>query len=189
LGALAFGCAFLLLGSYVKRTRPGWPDTLAPYVFGRGVGLARVFTISGYARWVGVVLAASLGLALAAGASFVPVVVVASVQAASQIAVSMVKLAYRRARPEDWRFKREMGLSYPSGHATTAVVVYGMLLWLAYHDVAPAPLRYASVCALALWSAGICWSRIALGAHYPTDVLGGALFGAAFALGGIALLH
>jgi membrane-associated phospholipid phosphatase len=33
---------------------------------------------------------------------------------------------------------------------------------------------------LLLWIGGILWSRMALAAHYPTDVAGGALFGLAW---------
>jgi membrane-associated phospholipid phosphatase len=34
---------------------------------------------------------------------------------------------------------------------------------------------------------GICWSRLALRAHYLTDVLSGALFGASFLCLGMAV--
>jgi membrane-associated phospholipid phosphatase len=49
-------------------------------------------------------------------------------------------------------------------------------------------IKIALVALLAFWIAGIGWSRLALGAHYPTDVIGGTLFGVAWACATWAML-
>ncbi|OQD56880.1 hypothetical protein BM536_005730 [Streptomyces phaeoluteigriseus] len=68
--------------------------------------------------------------------------------------------------------------AYPSGHALTATVVLGLLLWLLYrHGVGPALWRTA-VAVVAVSVAGVGLTRVWLGVHWPTDVLGGWLMGA-----------
>ena len=189
LGAIASAIAFTLLGIYVTHAPLGWPDTLAAHCFGRGIPVAVAFTVSGYARIIVVVIAAAAVASLAARVSLIPIFVIALIQTVSQVCVALIKDVFGRTRPDRWKFQQERGNSYPSGHAATAVALYGLLVWLAFHARAPAVLKETLIAALALWIAGIFWSRIALGAHYPTDVVGGALIGAAFAFSGIAAFH
>ncbi|CAM5259659.1 phosphatase PAP2 family protein [Streptomyces aurantiogriseus] len=67
--------------------------------------------------------------------------------------------------------------AYPSGHALTATVVCGLLLWLLYrHGAAPAVWRTAVTLAV-VSVVGVGLTRIWLGVHWPTDVLGGWLMG------------
>lgn len=71
------------------------------------------------------------------------------------------------------------GKSFPSGHATAAMVNYGALL-LAFLPIMAKRLRpwaWAAVITLIL---AIGFSRLALGVHYITDVLGGFAFGLAW---------
>jgi membrane-associated phospholipid phosphatase len=69
-----------------------------------------------------------------------------------------------------------------------AVVVY--LLWAYYLWRSPLPpwARSAGSIVLTLWALGIMWSRPALGAHYPSDVLGGVLLGVTFVAAGLAVM-
>ncbi|MFJ8109323.1 phosphatase PAP2 family protein [Streptomyces sp. NPDC096132] len=69
--------------------------------------------------------------------------------------------------------------AYPSGHALTATVVFGLLLWLLHrHGVGHAVWRTA-VAVAAVSVVGVGLTRIWLGVHWPSDVLGGWLLGAA----------
>jgi undecaprenyl-diphosphatase len=76
--------------------------------------------------------------------------------------------------------------SYPSGHAMTAVICYGVLAYLVVR-ACPA-LRRRALLALALWLAIIGFSRVYLGVHWPTDVLAGYLVGGSWLSLCIALL-
>lgn len=69
------------------------------------------------------------------------------------------------------------GLGFPSGHAFGATLLYGSI-WF----VLPTVVSNRVACrflraATALVAIGICWSRIRLGAHWPSDVVGGVLWG------------
>ncbi|MFH9863367.1 phosphatase PAP2 family protein [Streptomyces sp. NPDC017202] len=68
--------------------------------------------------------------------------------------------------------------AYPSGHALTATVVLGLLLWL-LHRHGAGPVLWRTAVAVAVVSvAGVGLTRVWLGVHWPTDVLGGWLLGA-----------
>jgi membrane-associated phospholipid phosphatase len=84
---------------------------------------------------------------------------------------------FARPRRLDWVVKHETAFSFPSSHAA---IVFGFYLVLAAF-VWQSGLRYrrAAATLIAVLGAGIIWSRLALGAHYLTDLLGGALLGVA----------
>ncbi|TDU80102.1 phosphatase PAP2 family protein [Streptomyces sp. KS 21] len=65
--------------------------------------------------------------------------------------------------------------AFPSGHATTSVIVAGLLAWAAWRTATPATARFCWVLA-ACWAVSVGLSRIYLGVHWPTDVLGGWLY-------------
>lgn len=68
--------------------------------------------------------------------------------------------------------------SYPSGHAMTATVVCGLLLWLLHRNGAPRVLFRAALALSAVSVLGVGLTRIWLGVHWASDVLGGWLLGA-----------
>ncbi|MFG2295743.1 phosphatase PAP2 family protein [Streptomyces sp. NPDC048603] len=69
--------------------------------------------------------------------------------------------------------------AYPSGHALTATVVCGLLLWLAPDS------RWAWAVA-AVSVLGVGFTRVYLGVHWPSDVLGGWLAGAVLVLAALS---
>jgi membrane-associated phospholipid phosphatase len=71
------------------------------------------------------------------------------------------------------------GLSFPSGHAQAAVVGYAVLL-LVFLPVLHGVWRKAAITFAAAMVLAIGFSRIALGVHYLSDVVGGFLLGAAW---------
>ncbi|MFD5271860.1 phosphatase PAP2 family protein [Streptomyces sp. NPDC058335] len=68
--------------------------------------------------------------------------------------------------------------AYPSGHALTATVVLGLLLWLLHRHGAGAALWRTAVAVAVVSVVGVGLTRVWLGVHWPTDVLGGWLMGA-----------
>jgi membrane-associated phospholipid phosphatase len=178
--AAASFIATVSLGAYVAHRRITTFDVAANALRGRGTALAIVFTRSGY--WpaltcVAVVLFAA-DLAIWGGVTFA--VLLCATQLLSQWAAEFTKEAFARIRPDDWLFHQELGFSFPSGHATTAVVFYGGLLAFVVTSVSWPEVRLALGVVAAIFIAGIPWSRIVLSAHYGSDVLGGMLFGGAW---------
>jgi membrane-associated phospholipid phosphatase len=92
-----------------------------------------------------------------------------------------------RARPpaEDW-WGAAGGPAFPSGHTTAGTVVWLLAAWAL---VQRWPGRRRELLAAAVGvAAAVGWSRVWLGVHWPSDVLGGWLFGTAWALGAVLLL-
>ncbi|MFL4902526.1 phosphatase PAP2 family protein [Streptomyces sp. MMS24-I2-30] len=68
--------------------------------------------------------------------------------------------------------------AFPSGHAMTATVVCGLLLWLLRHLGAGRAQWRAAVTVAVVCVLGAGLTRVWLGVHWPSDVLGGWLIGA-----------
>jgi membrane-associated phospholipid phosphatase len=88
-----------------------------------------------------------------------------------------------RARPEyKDPYEKLINAGYPSGHMTTNIVL-GMIILYLLLPVIRSPLRKALfVIGVVLVVALIGFSRLFLGLHYPTDILGGILLGLAWGL-------
>lgn len=94
-----------------------------------------------------------------------------------------LKAAVGRDRPK-WQDPVDSAshAAFPSGHAMTVALACGLLLWvLSRADGVPAGLRYAAWTAAAVSVAGVCFTRVWLGVHWTSDVVGGTLTGAAVA--------
>lgn len=94
------------------------------------------------------------------------------------------KLGFDRPRPEvfDWRTPHAGLSSFPSGHSTSAVVVYGTLAFLVARLMPTRRLRWLvwGVAAAVVLLIGL--SRLYLGVHYPSDVAAGFAAGTAWAV-------
>lgn len=99
---------------------------------------------------------------------------------------TVTKSLVGRARPSvGVALSHAQGSSFPSGHAMTSCVALGLLAFLVWQRL---PRRPAVTVALgaALTAAAVGFSRLALGVHYLSDVLGAWLLGAAWLLTMIA---
>ncbi|GAA2402706.1 phosphatase PAP2 family protein [Streptomyces glaucosporus] len=77
----------------------------------------------------------------------------------------------------------------PSGHAMTAALTCGLLLWLVHLYTVRRAVRRAVLWAGAVTVAGVGFTRVYLGVHWPTDVITGWLLGIAVAAAAAALWH
>lgn len=97
------------------------------------------------------------------------------VQITSALAVSTIlKYSINRPRPYDeYSFINNKGYdqtpSFPSGHTSSAFATATSLslAWPRWYVMVPSYV----------WAAGVGYSRLYLGVHYPSDVLAGALVG------------
>jgi len=175
--ALAAALACGLLGSSASEQPPTGVDLAGRALAGELPYAALVFTAS---CWWYVLVAlgiAAIALAVAVPAWRARVIFALVTTLAAWPCTDAIKNLFVRSRPEYWILHRETSWSYPSGHAMFAVVVYGLWSYYIATSSLPQPLRGVLAAATALWGLGVIWSRLALGAHYVTDVTGGVLFG------------
>jgi undecaprenyl-diphosphatase len=109
--------------------------------------------------------------------------------AGSSLLNTIVKTTVHRLRPVlTDPVAHESGLSFPSGHAQAAMVGYAVLLFVFLPILHGIWRRLAAAFAV-LMVLAIGFSRIALGVHYLSDVLGGYVLGAAWVAAMAALFN
>lgn len=98
-----------------------------------------------------------------------------------------VKTLVDRARPslDGCLLGTARGLSFPSGHAMGTTICYGALL-LVGSSFVRRRYRHTLVALYAGWLALMAMSRMTLGVHYLSDVLGGIALGLAWLVAGTA---
>ena len=87
----------------------------------------------------------------------------------------LLKRILQRPRPTEFRIIEETGYSFPSGHSMVSMAFYGYLIYLLYRYVKNKYLKWGLIVLLSLLICTIGISRIYLGVHYTSDVLGGFL--------------
>ena len=148
---------------WLQLGRPGWLTTLMKLISDSYVAISLL--VGGACLW-GIVsrrYATSTLLALSL---------------ASLLLIDPVKSLFQRPRPiaDVPIIDYITGTSFPSGHAYTATVLAGVLC-LAYTIGWRGNKVVAAVAVAALYVLLVSWSRVYLQVHYPSDVLGGVLFG------------
>ena len=87
----------------------------------------------------------------------------------------VLKRIIRRARPDHLRLIKETGFSFPSGHSMISICLYGFLIYLCYTKIKDKRIKIPCIVLLSILILLVGISRIYVGVHYPSDVLGGYL--------------
>ncbi len=95
---------------------------------------------------------------------------------------SILKIGFARPRPQVFEWGTHVSTSsFPSGHAMSSAVVFITVAYLAARLQKTHKARVATLAVAAFVVASICFSRMYLGVHYPSDVIAGVIIGLAWA--------
>lgn len=92
----------------------------------------------------------------------------------------ILKHIFKRSRPTEFRIIDESGYSFPSGHSMVSMAFYGYLIYLVYKNIKNKYLKWILIVVLSILIVLIGISRIYLGVHYTSDVLGGYLLSVSY---------
>ena len=101
----------------------------------------------------------------------------------------IIKFIMQRPRPTEFRIIEETGYSFPSGHSMVSLAFYGYLIYLIYKYINNKHLKRTLIILLSVLICIIGVSRIYLGVHYTSDVLGGFLISLAYLIIYIELVN
>lgn len=90
----------------------------------------------------------------------------------SSILNAFIKRIIKRERPNIKRLVFEKGYSYPSGHTTSTFCIYGSLFFIMLVSSISIPLKVVCGIVFTLFFFLIPYSRIYLGVHYFSDIIG-----------------
>lgn len=88
---------------------------------------------------------------------------------------NLLKFIFKRERPLDLMLTQESGYSFPSGHTMVACIFYGFIIYLIRKSKYSKRIKNIITIILSILIFLIGISRIYLGVHYATDVIGSYL--------------
>src|SRR6266542_3855200 len=141
------------------------------------VSVLHAFTEFGSGEWIGIIMFA-VALFFAWKRLWPSLVTLIVAVPGGMLLNEWVKLLVHRHRPfVDGPFVDWSGYSFASGHTIGATLLYGQLLLFILPALKARHWRRLTVASAALLIALVGFSRIALGAHFLTDVLAAIVFG------------
>jgi membrane-associated phospholipid phosphatase len=173
--------AFIALGLVVASRLPSPVDVFARPFAGHGVPVAMALTAFGTFPVYTTISALLLVAGFIQRELLRPVLIsIGTLLVAWQVS-DACKVLYHRPRPNYWYGYHEPSYAYPSGHATLVIAFYGFWTAVVWASDQPASVKRWVRLGFAALAIAIGWARLALGAHYVTDIIGGYLLGAAMA--------
>lgn len=186
---VAFLAGYFALGAFVSFSPPSAFDLGELGAYGQFVAFAAFLRSAGQFPVYATLCIVALVFGLVRRAWLAAAVILAIELLVVWKISDAFKELFHRPRPEAWLVVRESSPSYASGHATLSIACYGFIAYVVSTSGLPKPAKAAIVAVCALWVLAIGWSRLALGAHYPSDVLGGYALGAAALCVALAIYH
>lgn len=174
--ALAFACVAVLVGDQKVAQ---FDDAIISYVQSfespAVTAIMKCFTFIGSAPAVGVLSVGVLFLLYKVFKHRSELVLFLAVVGGEALLNLVLKQLFHRARPTLHRLIEETGYSFPSGHSMTAFAFYGVVAFLLWRHIDSRMGRGLLIVFSLVMTLLIGISRIYLGVHYPSDVLGGYL--------------
>lgn len=87
----------------------------------------------------------------------------------------VLKLFFSRPRPMEFQMIEETGYSFPSGHMMASTMFYGLCIYFLWQTNCKKSLKILGTILLTFLILSIGMSRVYLGVHYMSDILGGFL--------------
>lgn len=156
----------LAVHRWAVRHRPAPPREVAAAVTATGVGVI---------PYMLAIVAGVIGGSGPYGRALSAVRAVAVLLVVQLLRLALVTAVGRHRPPAaDWAV-HVTGFAFPSGHTVTSATAAGLLIWAAYPRLHGA-LRTVFTSCVAAWAVAVGLSRVYLGVHWPTDVVGGWAF-------------
>jgi len=99
-----------------------------------------------------------------------------------------IKYLVRRERPLNMLIEED-GFSFPSGHSMLSIGVYGFLMFLIYKSNLEKKYKTILMTLLTIIIVVVGLTRMYLGVHYPSDVIGGYLITGAYLIIFISIIN
>jgi membrane-associated phospholipid phosphatase len=141
------------------------------------IAAARVVTHLGDAWVVALIAGILVVLARRRAGRWDSAILVTVTVGGAMLVTGIAKEVTARARPED-ALTATVSHAFPSGHASRAAVVCLLVAWISLKWSKHPVTRHVVVLAAVVLTLAAAWSRVLLGAHWPTDVVAGIGLGA-----------
>jgi undecaprenyl-diphosphatase len=176
--ALICAAGFLVLAVAVSRHGSvGLDEPAIAYVVGLGISPETWRALTELGGLVLVAIGGGLVAWLLWQRRIADAVIVAVALVGATLFTDAVKDLVARPRPPDPVLAPATGYSFPSGHTLNSTATYGLVALFAWRSSLAPSLRRVAVGVLVAIPLLVGLSRIALGVHYPSDVVGGWLAG------------
>src|SRR5699024_10388387 len=184
------GCMFLIVylgitigvyteSQWVKTLDLTLIDLIQGQVTGTGADIVSILTDIGGVRELVAITMVLMIIMLIRKVYIAGIWLGATVLITASVLTSVMKSVIGRERPNIMMLASEQSLSFPSGHTTAATVFYGLVGLSLMLIVKKLWQKIIIISVALIIIAFVMFSRIYLGVHYPTDVIGGLCFGMA----------